>query len=420
MTTRRDVILGFAAGGLTGPLRANTAAAESPPQRGEDVRRRWRDWSLQAGESGGLSIYCTALSPDGRRVLIGGFDSSAWAWDCEGRAAPRRFEGQARQVNAVTISSDGRFALTGSLDDIGARLWDWESGTQLRTFGEHRPGVSLVAFSGDGRFVATSDGGGAHVFERESGRSLCSVPGGASCLALSPDGSSFLFGRPGGRSGGGRHGPVRVWSGAVTQMDVASSREIRRFNEGGSALLVAFSPDGRSLLTAQPDGMQRYDASSGRRLWQVLDHRSDNDWTNCAALSADGSNILIGRALGTVQVRNFANGRVVRQLARVSGQIRSVASSRGGGVALAASDDTTFLWDLPTGRELARFSAFSGGNWLARYGDGRYWGSPDIHSRLSLVRRGETQDVPAEYREEMFGPRTLDEVRGALGIRHPT
>src|SRR5919199_281175 len=65
----------------------------------------------------------------------------------------RELTGHTDSVNAVDVSRDGRYVLTGS-DDKTARLWDAQSGQELREFiGSSQ--LSAVAFSPDGAEVLT-------------------------------------------------------------------------------------------------------------------------------------------------------------------------------------------------------------------------------------------------------------------------
>jgi hypothetical protein len=64
----------------------------------------------------------------------------------------RVFEGHTSYVDAVSFSADGRFALSGSLDQT-LRLWELDTGRCLRVFEGHTSSVTSVSFSADGRFA---------------------------------------------------------------------------------------------------------------------------------------------------------------------------------------------------------------------------------------------------------------------------
>jgi len=62
--------------------------------------------------------------------------------------------GHTAAVCALTISPDGRQALTGSIDRT-ARLWDMATGKERRGFRGHTQTVLSVAFSPDGQRALT-------------------------------------------------------------------------------------------------------------------------------------------------------------------------------------------------------------------------------------------------------------------------
>ncbi len=62
----------------------------------------------------------------------------------------RTFDGHGGAVTSVCLSSDGRYALSGSTDAT-VKLWEVAGGQCLRTFAGHADAVTSVTFSADGR-----------------------------------------------------------------------------------------------------------------------------------------------------------------------------------------------------------------------------------------------------------------------------
>ena len=68
------------------------------------------------------------------------------------KSMPPHPVGHNSSVNSVAFSPDGRYALSGSIDDT-LKLWDVALGAEIRTFTGHTSYVYSVAFSPDGRYA---------------------------------------------------------------------------------------------------------------------------------------------------------------------------------------------------------------------------------------------------------------------------
>ena len=106
--------------------------------------------TLQLGHSEFVSTI--AFSPDGRFALSGSIDNTLKLWEVSSGREIRTFEGHTSQVNSVAFSADGRYALSGSSDNT-LKLWELASRRLVRTFEGHSQAVYSVAFSPDGRLV---------------------------------------------------------------------------------------------------------------------------------------------------------------------------------------------------------------------------------------------------------------------------
>jgi eukaryotic-like serine/threonine-protein kinase len=86
---------------------------------------------------------------------------------------------------------------------------------------------------------------------------------------------------------------VRVWD--VTRGVMLN--ELRQ--NAGEIVVLAFSPDGKTLLTASRDGTARFlDAESGIQLGPALHH---TDAVLCVAFHPDGQSVVTGTRDGMVQ-----------------------------------------------------------------------------------------------------------------------
>jgi WD40 repeat protein len=229
-----------------------------------------------------------AFSPDGRQALTGHDDGSVYLWDLETGQEVRRLEAGPGPINVLAFAPDGRRILTGHYD--GARLWHLQNGRllrRLRAKGSRvlgwgpavskadrqrlpKLGITAVAFSPRGRRAVTGDSDGLlFLWDSKTGRKLRSLVGHTariSDVAFSPDGRRIL-------SCSAPHisrytkppydQSARLW-------DAASGRELRLWKRKEffpRLIRVAFAAGGRQVMAANLYGtVWVWDARSGREL----------------------------------------------------------------------------------------------------------------------------------------------------------
>ena len=113
---------------------------------------------------------------------------------------------------------------------------------------------------------------------------------------------------------------------------------------------VAYSPDGRRLITASHDGTARvWDASTGRQIFVLKGHGGP---VLSAAFSPDGRRVATGSYDRTARIWDAATGRQLLLLPHPD-RVRSVAFSPGADRLVTASyDHTARIWDAVTGRQI--------------------------------------------------------------------
>jgi len=270
-------------------------------------------------------------------------------------------------VNAC-MSLDGRRLATTSAGDDTV-LWDVQTGRMLSSFGDHRLGTGLqkgIAFSPDGRLLVK--GGG--LWDTVSGVRISTFAPACISAAFSPDGQRVLAG---------------TFMSAIL-WDVASGKKVREFAFGegeirddaftGSAAdaisSVAYSPDGRQMLTADGRGTATlWDATSGERIrsFHVPVEGPGRGWA-CRRAVFHPRGHEIATALGqTVVLWDAETGRRIRDFERdlQEGAIYNLAFSHDGRLLAGGShSEKVFLWDVSTGEVIRIFGQQDGRIcWLA-------------------------------------------------------
>ena len=249
------------------------------------------------------SSHSVAFSPDGKYVLTGSDDGTAKLWEAASGAEVRTFSGHTNTVRSVAFSADGKYVLTGSLDNT-AKLWDAATGAEVRTFG-HPGFVFSVAFSPDGQYVLTgSTGDDPTLWDAATGAAVRTFIGDASAaigVAFSPDGKYVLTGSLGQKT-------AKLW-------DAASGAMVRTFSgHTDSVSSVAFSPDGMYVLTGSLDKTAKlWNAASGAEARTFSEHTSSvrtslemKHWSYSVAFSPDGKYVLTGSDDGTAKLWDAA------------------------------------------------------------------------------------------------------------------
>jgi WD40 repeat protein/tetratricopeptide (TPR) repeat protein/tRNA A-37 threonylcarbamoyl transferase component Bud32 len=172
------------------------------------------------------------------------------------------------------------------------------------------------------------------------------------------------------------------------------------FSHEGEVRAVAFSSDGKVILTGSGDKTARlWDAGSGRPIGPPMHHQSG---VAAVAISADGRRILItGDEDKTARLWDAATGQPIGPPLEHQGIVWSLAISSNGKTALTGStDQTARLWDAATGRPIGKPLEHRGGVRAVAFSpDGRIalTGSDDQTARLWDAQTGAPIGAPLAH-----------------------
>jgi WD40 repeat protein/serine/threonine protein kinase len=320
-----------------------------------------REWDLASGKpvGGALASFdlrylednlrevrSLAYSPDGEHALVGRSAGSILMWSFKKSSPALRIAHGKDDVWAVAFSPDGRMFLSTGVDEIGpcVRLWDASTGRFLNKAFRHEQVVTDAAFSPDGRLIASaSRDGTVRLWQvrtgQQDGKSLRHSDS-ATTVAFSPDNKLLCTVC--------RDGEAHLWDMTTHQAVSSPLFGLRR------VVSAQFSPDSSYLLTGSWDGQGK--------LWHVRTRQPvgaallHDDRLGTIAFSNDKKTFLTGGQDRTVRVWRLPPATTVGPPLLQPESVFAAYFSPDERMLLTACQGQVQMWNISDGRPRGRIS----------------------------------------------------------------
>jgi WD40 repeat protein len=298
-----------------------------------------RIWDTTSGRevllptSGHLDrVLSLAISPDGKRVATGSTDLTIRLWDAATGKELRKLEGHEGSINGLAFSPDGRHLVSaGGFKDETLQWWDTTTAKNLRVL---KAGyANAVAYTPDGKTIGTAGSDGIRLWDAETGKALRQFSGRAYHVFFSSDGRRLSDG-------------TRIWDLASGEL----TAELKMSKE------VVFSPDWK--LAAAAGEISFGSGTYSARLMEVCTDKEiltlakEKTWISSAAFSPDGRTVATAESTG-IRLWETATGKESHRLtgAPQSWYYAPTFAPDGRTLASMNSDTTVLIWNVPPTEE---------------------------------------------------------------------
>ncbi|HWG43214.1 MAG TPA: WD40 repeat domain-containing protein [Gemmataceae bacterium] len=296
------------------------------------------------GHRGGVTAL--AVSAAGRTVFTAVEDGTIHRWDARTGRELGRLTGHKQEVTGLTLSADGRTLCSVSLDQ-SLRVWDLDAGKERRRLEAGNVSAARLSLSPDGKTLAVpSNSKELLLFNPTTGERLhrlatktriitvAFAADASVVMALTGDHTICRWEMPTGRRLSDLSLPLDGDEPPIDDPD-------NRFPEG----IFVLSPVGRLVAHALNDRFLRvFDVGARREVYRTVKLPSN---VSMIAFAPDGRTLVWAERSGIIHWLELTSGSERLRLPGHAGPVKHMVFTTDGKQLVSGSDDATGLvWDL--------------------------------------------------------------------------
>jgi WD40 repeat protein len=287
-----------------------------------------------------FTVWSLAITQDGLTVVSGGQDATIRLWDITTGKEMHKFVGHGGPVYGLVIMPDGHRLVSIADKDLAVKIWDFETKSLKTSLAPNSAHINAVAVSPDQRFIVTGgDDGIIRYWDIERGIVLrtTQLEHGIYSLLISPDNRYILI--------GSKQAPLSTKPGTCTVMDFELGVELKIL-EGhkGHVTALAMTADSRYILTGGQDGVVHlWDLETGTMIKTMTGH---NTAVIMIHITTDGQHVITGSTDGTVRAWLLRGGVLLQNLTSTENVHSMVVTPDGRQVITGSMDGNVEIWDF--------------------------------------------------------------------------